>query len=56
MYVIIVIVSIALLAVFLAATVAGGKAHDRQNAENARRDARRASEGDGGGEDTAYRE
>lgn len=38
----IVIVSILLLAVFFAVTVAGGRAHDRQNAENASRAARAA--------------
>ena len=38
----IIIVSIVLLGVFFAVTVAGGRAHDRQNEEDARRAARAA--------------
>ncbi len=38
----IIIVSIVLLGVFLAVTVAGGRAHDRQNEENATGAARAA--------------
>jgi uncharacterized membrane protein len=38
----IIVVSILMMGIFLAATIAGGRAHDRHNREQAKKDAERS--------------